>query len=233
MNRLVVLLLLVLPLLGFSQDQTVDSLSLDDRYREDQFYVGVTYNLLGNKPKDLSQNGFSSGFNVGFIRDMPINKRRNVAIGIGLGYSGNSFNQNMLINKDEVGNVSFSIIDEEATSFSKNKFAFHMVELPFEIRWRTSTAEKYNFWRIYTGLKVGYVFAHSTKFKGDLGKLKYNDIENFNELQYGLTFSVGYNTWNAHFYYALNPIFENAYLENTGERIDMKAVKIGVMFYIL
>ena len=38
---------------------------------------------------------------------MPINKNRNVAIGIGFGYSGNSFNQNMLINKNETANYSY------------------------------------------------------------------------------------------------------------------------------
>ena len=63
--------------LGFSatligQNTALDTISVDDKYREDQFYVAITYNLLGNKPNDVSQNGFSSGFHIGFIRDMPI-----------------------------------------------------------------------------------------------------------------------------------------------------------------
>ena len=56
----------------FGQNAALDTISVDDKYREDQFYVAITYNLLGNKPNDVSQNGFSSGFHIGFIRDMPI-----------------------------------------------------------------------------------------------------------------------------------------------------------------
>ena len=70
---------------------------VDSLYREDQFYAGVTYNLLGKMPSGVSQNGFSSGFHLGFIRDMPINEKRNIAFGLGVGYSTNSFNQNILI----------------------------------------------------------------------------------------------------------------------------------------
>ena len=66
----------------------------------------MTYNLLVKRPKDINQSGFSSGFHLGFIKDMPINKNRNAAIGIGLGYSGNSFNQNMWINKNYAGNFT-------------------------------------------------------------------------------------------------------------------------------
>jgi len=205
---------------------------VDSLYKEDQFYVGMTYNLLVNRPNDINQSGFSSGFHLGFIKDMPINKNRNVAIGIGLGYSGNSFNQNMLINKNDVGNFTYSVLNDTEISYTKNKFSTHMVELPIEFRWRTSTATEYRFWRIYTGFKMGYVFAHTSKFKGDLGSLEFNDDNDFNDFQYGLTLSVGYNTWNIHFYYALNPIFSgNAKLND--DVIDMSAIKIGLMFYIL
>ncbi|WP_298237626.1 porin family protein [uncultured Algibacter sp.] len=203
----------------------------DSLYREDQFYIGVTYNLLGKKPMNLSQTGFSSGFHLGFIRDMPINKKRNVAFGIGLGISSNSYNQNLLIDKDNLANSTYTILDDNGT-FTKNKFSTHLIELPFEFRWRTSTPTEYNFWRIYTGFKVGYMFTHTTKYKGDLGSIKHSNISEFNDFQYGLTLSVGYNTWNINIYYGLNPIFSSDSLLE-GNQLDMNAVKIGLMFYIL
>ena len=205
---------------------------IDSLYKEDQFYAGITYNLLGHKPNDLSQNGFSLGFHAGFIKDMPVNERRNVAIGIGLGYSTNSFNQNLLIVKDDLGNTNFNVVNENITTISKNKFSQHLLELPIEFRWRTSTPTSYNFWRIYTGFKIGYVFTNTTKFKGDLGNFKYTNIEEFNKFQYGLSLSMGYNTWNLYIYYALNPIFSSEAKLN-GENIDMNAIKIGLMFYVL
>ena len=74
--------------------------------------------------------------------------------------------------------------------------------------------------------------ANSTKYSGDLGNDKYKSIEDFNKIQFGLTLSIGYNTWNLHLYYALNPIFsKDASLD--GNSIDLKAIKVGLMFYIL
>ncbi|WP_111307718.1 porin family protein [Confluentibacter sediminis] len=217
---------------GFIEAQETITKTVDSLYKEDQFYAGITYNLIGNIPKNLSQNGFSLGFHAGFIKDIPLNKDRDIAIGIGLGYSSNSFNENLLIMKDDMGHINYSLIDNNNMSFSKNKFSQHLMELPIEFRWRTSTPTDYNFWRIYAGFKIGYVFANTAKFKGDLGSFKYTNIEDFNKFQYGLTVSMGYNTWNLYLYYALNPIFSNDAKLN-GESIDMNAIKIGLMFYVL
>lgn len=223
-----VFLFIAIPL--FSQGSTFSE-RLDNKYREDQFYAGVTYNLLGSKPQGISQSGFSSGFHLGFIRDMPINKRRNVSVGVGLGYSGNSYNQNLLISKDESGNILFNELKDDV-EFTKNKFSTHLLELPIEFRWRSSTAGDYKFWRLYPGFKISYLLAHATKYRGFPEDYLLTDIDQFNNLQYGLTLSFGYNTVNFHFYYALNPVFnDDALLEN--EVIEMNVVKIGLMFYIL
>ncbi len=210
------------------QDNTMTK--TDNLYREDQFYFGITYNLLGKMPQDMSQNGFSSGFHLGFIRDMPINKSRTVSFGLGLGYSTNSFNQNLLISKDGQGMLNYEIID--GASFTKNKFSMHLVEIPFEFRWRTSTTDSYKFWRIYSGFKLGYVFTTTSKFSGSPQNIKLKNIDHFEKIQYGLTLSVGYNTWNAYLYYALNPIFKKEAKIND-ESIDINAIKIGLIFYIL
>ena len=229
MNRLLIISFFLFGIAwSFAQENA--SQAVDSLYKEDQFYAGVTYNLIGKKPTGLSQSGFSLGFHLGFIKDMPINEARNMSIGFGLGYSSNSYNQNLLISKDNNINAIYSILDNN--TYTKNKLSTHIVEVPFEFRWRTSTPTNYNFWRIYTGFKVGYVVTHTTKYKGDLGTLKYSNIDDFNKLQYGLTLSAGYNTWNLYLYYALNPMFSQEAQLNS-RHIDMNAVKIGLMFYVL
>ncbi|UKM65335.1 PorT family protein [Flavobacteriaceae bacterium GSB9] len=229
MKRFYLIVFLLFINLCFAQDR--GETEVDSLYKEDHFYAGITYNLLGDRPTSVRQSGFSLGFHLGFIRDLPINDRRNWAIGIGLGYSANTFNQNLLVNKDNTATFDYSIIGNRDT-FTKNKFTSHFVELPIEIRWRTSTPTEYNFWRIYTGFKLGYGFLYTVRHKGDLGDFKYNDNSDFNNLQYGLTLSAGYNTWNLHLYYALNPIF-NKDAQLNGSNINMNAIKIGLMFYIL
>ena len=210
------------------QDGT--SSDADFKYREDQFYFGVTYNLLGKLPQGMSQNGFSSGFHLGFIRDMPINENRTVAIGIGIGYSANSFNQNLLISKDEQGIFNFELLEDEV--FTKNKFSNHLLEIPLEIRWRTSTPKSYKFWRVYTGIKLGYVIASTSKYNGSPQNVELNNLKIFEKFQYGFTLSIGYNTWNAYLYYALSSIFEKEASLNA-QSIDLNAIKIGLIFYIL
>lgn len=223
----IIIILFLAPSL-YSQEEEKNDF-VDSLYREDQFYAGVTYNLLGKMPSGVSQNGFSSGFHLGFIRDMPINKKRNVALGLGIGYSANSFNQNLKISKNANGNIVYNTAD----GFTKNKFSQHLIEVPFEFRWRLSTPTEYKFFRLHTGFKAGYVIANTSKYKGDPIDEKYSGINDFNDFQYALTFSIGYNTWNFYMYYALNPIFSSNVKTEEGNSIEMNAIKIGLIFYVL
>ena len=65
--------------------QSNKAAELDSLYREDQMYIGVTYNALVNLPYGVSKKSFYTGFHLCVIRDFPINKRRNGAIGLELG----------------------------------------------------------------------------------------------------------------------------------------------------
>jgi hypothetical protein len=176
----------------------------------------------------MSQNGFSGGFHFGFIRDFPVNVQRNRAFGIGLGLSANSYNQNLKISETN-GILGFEVVNNGA--FKKNKFDLYEIELPLEFRWRTSTAEIYKFWRVYPGFKLGYVFASRTKYAASDQSYKTNINNAINKLQYAFTLSVGYDSWNLHFYYALNTIFKDQKLND--ESIRLNAIKAGLIFYIL
>ncbi|WP_160130658.1 porin family protein [Kordia antarctica] len=212
-----------------AQEQVRDTIA-DENYREDQFYIGITYNILQNRPSGISQNNLSNGIHLGVIRDFPINKKRNKAIGIGLGYSYNSYFHNLKATKTDIG-ITYEAIDNDE-SFKRNKYRTHVVELPIEYRWRTSTASDYKFWRIYGGFKVGYIFSGISKFVGDTERIRFQN-DDLNRLQYGLTLSAGYNTWNFHVYYGLNSMFKNNTMTVSGEQFDMNTIKVGLMFYIL
>lgn len=217
---------------AFAQEvMDVDSISLDEKYREDQFYLGVTFNLLTNKPSNLEQNGFSGGLHLGFIRDMPINQRRNWAIGLGAGLSMNTYNQNLFVGENETEETIFTIIDSQ-TDYNKNWFSTYLIEAPLQLRWRTSTASNYKFWRIYTGLQLGYVYAYKFNFEQKGNHVVQTDVKEFDPYRLGLTFSFGYDTFNFYFYYNLNPFFKGA-LSNEELPIELNSLKLGLMFYIL
>ena len=227
--RLHILILSLFALTGTGAQNDSISDQTHTHYREDQFYVGINYNLLGNNTQDISQNGFSFGFQTGFLRDMPINEAGTMAVALGLGYSANSVNQNMLIS-DLDGVNNYTIVSN--TAFTKNRFSFHLVEVPLELRWRTSAPDVYKFWRIYAGLKVGYVLSTSAKHEGDIGSVKINELRDIRRWQYGLTLSVGYNTMNLHAYYGLHKLFNSSATLN-GESLNVRLIRLGLTIYIL
>ncbi|SDQ25118.1 porin family protein [Flagellimonas zhangzhouensis] len=206
-----------------------DSVQLDTRYLEDQFYFGVGYNILMNRPDGVVQRNLSYNLQAGFMKDIPFNKRRNFGIGLGVGYAVNSYYSNVVATETN-SVVSYEIMDQ--SMFNRSKFELHSLEIPFEIRWRTSTAEDYKFWRIYAGVKLGYVFSGTSKVVTDDGNHKFsnNDIEDF---QYGLTFNFGYNTWNMHAYYGLKSLLEDGVALDSGAPLDFQVLRIGLIFYIL
>lgn len=203
---------------------------VDKKYLEDQFYVGLTYNFATNLPSGVSQRNLSYGLQAGFIKDIPLSYDRDMGLGIGLGYGVNSYYTNLLASRQGSG-VEYSVLDSDS-DFRRNKIATHVLEVPFQFRWRNSTPEEYKFWRIYTGIKVGYVFDGRSKFVSSSEKIVFLN-KDLKDLQYGLTMNVGYNTFNIHIYYALSSIFNDGIMEQSGEVIDIKPLRVGLIFYIL
>jgi hypothetical protein len=218
----------------FAQDKEIkteiDFDSVDSLYREDQFYLNITYNALQKRPDGITQNKLSPGFAFGFLRDMPINEKRTVAIAAGLGYSLAIYNQNLGI-RDAGGFNSYQVLDSDI-SYSKNKLSLHFVDLPIEFRWRDSTPESHIFWRVYTGVKLSYLFYDHYKSQASIGDFKQSNNKDFNQFHYGIYIAAGWNTWNFYAYYGLNPLLKSsAKIDN--QSIDMNTTNFGLMFYIL
>ena len=203
--------------------------AIDSLYREDQFYIGFTYNILQNLPEDVEQNKFSSGYSFGFLRDMPINKARTWAIAAGVGFSISNLNHNIYIT-DYDNDYQYSTIPSD-TPYDRSKLILNYVDVPIELRWRTSTPKTHKFWRVYTGVKLSYLVFSKYKFRDGDTKFSVNNNSDIDKLQYGMYLATGFNTWNLNIYYGFNPIFKSA--EANGESIDMRTLNIGLMFYIL
>lgn len=209
---------------------SVDSIQeLDQNYLEDQFYVGVAYNVLLDTPEDMGQRNFSYNLQAGFIKDIPFNQRRNFGLGIGIGYAVNSYYSN-LVASEEGNQVTYSVTPD--VGFNRSKLETHAVEFPLELRWRTSTAADYKFWRVYAGVKFGYVFSGRSKLVMDSGNESFSNPD-IQEFQYGLMLNFGYNTWNVHAYYGLYSLLKEGTTLNEAPIDDLNILRIGLIFYIL
>lgn len=217
----------------FSQEkantENAPKVKIDSLYREDQFYFSFTLNTLQNKPAGLTQDKFSSGFSAGFLRDMPINKKRTFAIAPGLGLTYNNYHQNLKI--EETNQIpTYTIIGPEI-SYNKNRFTQFSVDLPVEFRWRSSTFESHKFWRIYGGFKTSYLIYDKSVYQDAQGKIVVANNKDFAKFKYGAYFASGYNSINVYVYYGLNSLFNSA--KTSTESIDMNSLNIGIIFYIL
>ena len=224
MKKFLLLFLTLSSFFVFSQEEkkaVVDSL-----FREDQMYVLLSFNLLQNKPTDFNQHALSSGISFGFLRDMPINKKRTWALATGLGYSYSNLKSNIKIETSS-STISYSIDN----NFEKNKLILHQLDIPLEIRWRNATFDSHKFWRIYSGFKLSYLFAEKAEFISTTETIKVNNIDDLSKIKYGAYLSVGNNTGNIYAYYALSPLFKNVKINN--EDLKLKSFYIGLVFYIL
>lgn len=229
-------MLVMLGYVPIGQAQEVDDVLLtgvDSLYREDQIYLGFTYNILSSSVDEINQSGFSGGFQMGFIRDWPLNDRRNIAIGTGLGWSINTFGQNLFIGEAPGSQATvFEVIDEDVLEFNTNRFTTQSIDAPIQFRWRTSTPESHKFWRIYTGVKVGYIYYFHSTFEQPGNNVGQTEVPELERLRIGTTLNFGYNTFNFHFYYSLNSFFNQEVTVNE-QPFQLKTFQVGLMFYIL
>jgi len=224
MSKIILLFLILTSVVNAQNYDTIKN----TRYLEDQFYISLSVITLTNLSDDVAQSGFSNSFGVGFIKDIPVNAKGNFAFGIGMGYGRSTYFQNIKIT--ELDNITqYEIAGDD---IKNNKFSLQSIDLPLEIRLRTSTIDKYKFWRVYGGAKISYVFASNSKFKEAGNTYKIKGLSDINNWQYGLTLAVGYGTWNFNFYYGLSDIFSNANL-NATTPIEIRDFRIGLIFYIL
>ena len=204
-----------------------DSLQLGDKYADDQIYIAISYAQLYSQPNQINKSGFSYAMSAGFIKDIILNKKGSISMALGVGYGYNFFNHKLKV--EELNNQTFFSSDNTLLS---NKMRLHHLEFPLEIRWRTSSANKYKFWRIYTGFKFLYNLSNKFEFiDANNSLIPYSDVSSYNKFQYGLTLSAGYDAFNIHVFYGLTPIFKNATINN--EAINTKAITFGLIFYIL
>lgn len=216
-----------------AQEEIIINKPLDSLYREDQFYINLSYNMMQNAPDGYKHKGYFSNLGFGFLRDFPINKRRNIAIAPGVGYTFGRLNTNLVMVDNEI--IQSNSLPEayvfvtDRGSFDKNKFTYHSIDVPIEFRWRTSVPDTHRFFRVYAGIKFSYIFFNKVNFKGDDYSYKLSNLDVVNNFQTSVYLSLGYNTWNVYSSYGLTPLIES---KDTNS-IKMNAFNLGLIFYIL
>lgn len=216
---------------SFAQEEVLDELTrkqdsiaaLDFKYREDQFYFGISHTLMQGKPAWFKGNSVSLGVDIGFLRDFPINKSRTIALAPGFGFSYQNLRNNFGVTEEG----DYTLL----STYKRNSLSLHMLDFPLELRWRNSTPASHKFWRAYLGVKASYVMGSRLKTSTDAYSTTLRGDNNINKWLFGMYLGAGFNTWNFYAYYGLNPIYKEAPIKGDSEKLRL--FKVGVIFYIL
>ena len=194
-------------------------------FREDQIYLSIAYPYFSDAPNTLIQNKLSYAFSFGFVRDMPINKQRSLAVGIGLGYDqATIYNNNLFTYAGN--NISATVIEG---GYQQNYLRMQSLAVPLELRWRNATETKHAFWRIHTGVSVHFPMQFKSYNKTSTGQINTTKIPSKGTVL-RLNVHFGFNTWNISIAHDMQPC---ATFGASNRKFDMNFTKIGLIFYIL
>nr|WP_314785368.1 porin family protein [uncultured Capnocytophaga sp.] len=244
LNRILLLFTLHFSLFTFAQENNDDGMistpqtatatdtEADLHYLEDQFYFGLTYDYLAGKANNVVQHNLSRGIHVGFIRDLPMNKARNVGFGVGIGYAYDLVYNNMVANKT-VSGVNYEIVERFSDrNITRNFFETHSVEIPVEFRFRTSTPYSHKFWRVYTGARFAYIFSGRSLYTADGVSIAFQNSDIAHTFQVKPFIAFGYNALNFYVQYNLTPLLKDAKTTD-GTSLKSNVLQLGLLFYIL
>ncbi|MFP4064167.1 MAG: porin family protein [Bacteroidales bacterium] len=213
----------------------------------DRFFVTLFTDAWQNVPDEMDLSTIQRGINISAMQDMPMG-RSNFSIAAGLEFSSH----NLYSDHRYLFYPDHPLSQEEKYDFAplrrdydKNKLSLNYLEVPVQFRYRTRGLNRT--FRIYAGIKAGYLVNAHTKYEGKDNYLLQDGIHLYEELEdllsdtytreiktkehrlgnladyrIGLTAMVGYGSLNLHLYYPLTKIFE----DNSAS--DMYPVSVGV-----
>lgn len=177
---------------------------------------GISVYIMLDNPMGEGKSPWSYAFGAGITSENLFNN-------VFIGYKPNTANVNETyfyhIPKTSAG---------KAISYKKNKMVFTFLDIPFELRYRSSKGFK-----VAVGGKYGLLMGFHTKYKGDdpnatkLGFIKRKETTstNMQTSRYGATLSVGYKALLFTGYYQLSKVYK----DNVGP--DMYPISLGITLH--
>lgn len=214
-------IILFLPFALLSQDK--DTRIWDSPYGQDRFVVTFNIDQWMDVPDSIQIRPFSLGFNSYIMFDYTFGESSfSWALGYGLS-SHNVHHNGFFKENEEEGNRQLSAFPEDY-SFKKNKHSANYLEIPVELRFRTKGIKKF---KLYAGGKIGYLVNFHSKIIDDQGKRKEYTLDYVNRLRYGVTGSIGYNSFAISAFYSLTPLLKD---QDNGSLIPFS---LGITYFLL
>ncbi len=219
--------------LGIATSTTI--LAQIDTDNKDWFTYDLTSDILIETPAGYETDWRSNGHHFSFMFEKMWSKGR-IGISGGLGFSSNNFYNNLRITTQEnTGDQQYALLTDTA-SYRYNKVTSQYIDIPIEIRYRTTPNTKGRFFRLYAGVRVGVRVHSYSQYVTEEVDIRYGNLDDLNRFRYGLYARIGYSFISLYGYYGLTGLFQNGeFTLPDGSTAELKRaipVSFGISFTI-
>ena len=211
MKRLYIIKVLIFcSILAFAQEG--QKVAASKNKRQDQLLLNLNWTTLLNTSDSVQISPASWGFGFKIMLDNPVpNSKFAFALGLGLNTKSLYSNSN-IVNYYQVGDSVNLYSDffpiEDGINFKRNKFNTVYIDIPAELRYRTSLNERGYSWNLAVGGSVGYLIGAKSKSIIEGIKYKAFDYPNIEDWAVGIHARIGYGKVALNAAYSLSSIFE-------------------------
>lgn len=173
----------------------------------------ITNDFYVNVPDSIDNKFFNLGFNFSGLYDYRFGQS-NFSFAFGAGIGSHNFYSDGMIEIDSVGSTVLRPFSSlyPGKRLDKNKITYTYLDIPLEFRLRT----KKNI-RAALGFKFGFLINSHTKYKGydyldesnNRLHVKFKDVDNLQDLRYGITARFGWRFINLTGFYSLTNMFSD------------------------
>lgn len=173
----------------------------------DRFNTDFYWNSWLGETNGTTTAFYALGHNINLMFDFPFQKKSVFGIAVGLGYSHFCVRHDgeFTFNSMSGGNDYTSLQIYTGPSRWINRTVFNFVEVPFEIRIRTS-GERVKF-KFYPGFKAGFMVENYHKWRIGSDEFKEFNFPDLNRLHYGPTVRIGFDNIMLFGYYDMTYLF--------------------------
>jgi hypothetical protein len=217
MKKYLLIIVLTISLMNFAkaQDATTETTKIKKpKSKQELFIMDIGLDSWMKMPTGINTQWLKSRrFEFYFMKDRAF-AHGHLGIAYGIGMSFTNVNSNAA---DSVGNDGKTYLNASpyiGISPSQNKLSTNYLEIPLELRIRTSPLHNGNRLKLAIGVKVGWDMQDHLKFEYGSFKEKLYNIQNINPFRYAYTARIGYGKFSLMGYYGINTLFKSGGVSN-------------------
>ena len=116
----------------------------------------------------------------------------------------------------------------ESDEYKSSRFALQTLDIPIQVRFRGSTAERYDFWRVYAGVTVSWVIKDYATLNNGAFKVRYYNLPYLQNWLFTANLQVGYGKFTLRADYTLNPLFRSSRTGDIPGLGDTRSISLGL-----